>query len=130
LTKLAHQHIVFKLATGISVQNHIYQSQHSSKLSNKILISDLGYYSKSENSEFKQLNFEPLLLQVAYGFRDRLPKKICTPSVALQLCYIVHLQTVYRSKVVKAQKQLVDIIFSKFQIAPKLNFCSLLQVFV
>jgi hypothetical protein len=122
--------MVFKLATGISVQNHIDQSQHSSKLSNKILISDLGYYSKSENSKFKQLNFEPLLLQVAYGFRDRLPKKICIPSVALQLYYIVHLQTVYRSKVVKAQKQLVDIIFSKFQIAPKLNFCSLLQVFL
>jgi hypothetical protein len=45
-----------------------------------------------------------------------LPKQICTPSVALQLCYIVHLQTVYRSKVVKPPKQLVDIIFSKLQI--------------
>ena len=90
----------------------------------------MGYYSKSEYSEFKQLNFEPLLLQVAYGFRDRLPKQICTPSVALELCYIIYLQIVYISKVVKAQKQLVDIIFSKLQIWIRTEFRILLQLFL
>jgi hypothetical protein len=60
--------------------------------------------------------FRPLFLPVPYSFRGRLPKQICIPSIALQPCYNVHLQTVYRSKVMRTQKQLVDIIFSKLQI--------------
>jgi hypothetical protein len=71
---------------------------------------------KSETPQVLQPHFGPVLRPVAYDFRDRLPKQICTPSVALQRCYIVHLQTVYRPKVIKAQKQLFDIIFSKLQI--------------
>jgi hypothetical protein len=105
-------------------------AQESSKSSHNTLKFRQATVHKPENLKTSETHFRSPFLPVAYGFRDRLPKRICTPSVALQLCYMVHLQTVYRLKVVKAQKQLVDIIFSKFQIAPKLNFCSLLQVFL
>jgi hypothetical protein len=76
----------------------------------------LGYCSKSENSEFKQHHFEPLLLQVAYGFRATILNKSCSPIVTLQVFYNNLLPKAHRSKGTGAQNKQTKL----FSAAPKL----------
>jgi len=78
----------------------------------------LGYYSKSENSEFKQLYFESLLLQVAYGFRGIPPNIVCSPMFMLQVCCSDYHPKVHGTKVVKVQSWLSDTDSQYFQTEP------------
>jgi hypothetical protein len=68
LTKLAHQHMAFKLATTILVQNHMDQAPQSSKVELDTLKFRLRQYTKSEIQTCQAL-FWPVLLLIPYDVR-------------------------------------------------------------
>jgi hypothetical protein len=98
------------------VQNCFEQAVHNTKTSLKILISDLGNYSKSENPEVWQSHFEHLFLLVAYGFRAATFHNHCSPIVTLQVCYNNCFQNTHGLKVTGIQKQINQTVLGWFQV--------------
>jgi hypothetical protein len=79
--------MVFKLATGLAVQNHLEQAPHSSKVEPKHWNSDLVHYSKSENSEFKRHYFVKCFLPLLSTLKGMSLTKDYSPNIDLQVCY-------------------------------------------